>query len=113
MDPKRAVLGHFHVPWRPSRLRLWFWRIFRPAKYREWTKPISFGHAFVADHGYNRGPSAWISGHGPRQLIRASHLYTPEFTRADATAAFERYRALYPEATEWFRAEHGAPKGKP
>ena len=45
--PKRGkpgpLLGHFHQPWSPSRLRLLWWRLFRPAKYRAWTCPIVFG----------------------------------------------------------------------
>lgn len=57
----RDVVGHFHVPWRPSRLRLLFWRVFAPSKYRSWTQPIQVGSVSMPNFGYSVGPSAFLA----------------------------------------------------
>ncbi len=120
---RRVVLGHFHMPYKPSRLRMLWWRIFRPAVYRKWKliNECSYvvGHAIAHGHDYNKGPSAWLQphaaiiGHGPRQLVTIGSDAFREITPEEAQQHLERYRAAYPEVVGAFRAYHGDVKPKP
>ncbi len=64
IHPSPGIVGHSHVPWKPSRLRLFWWKWFRPKLYKaRQSMFLGSSAANYLDEMYSSGPTEWRHEH--------------------------------------------------